>query len=227
MHYYCHWIDEHLFSKILFLPRGNIVSFDDSLYSHYYYLPKIRKLRPDLRLIVNVTTSFLNPIKIIRETYQGDKHLEFIDCNTYMSSFLHNDLENFMTFAELDYLYQIDIEVSAHSHYHKPILTFGHPRVHIWPYKYYNLKVKNFVTFRSALSIPGFEFKDDKFQRRSQEEFEKFVEEDTDLCFETFSKLNIKPKMYCLPFNDRSQYLELYLVKYVSFIVGPERIELV
>jgi hypothetical protein len=227
MHYYCHWIDENLFSKILFLPRNYIVSFDDSLYSHYYYLPKIRKLRPDLRLIVNITTSFLNPESIIRETYESGKHLEFVDCDTYMYNYLQDNLENFMTFAELDYLYQIGIEVSAHSHYHKPVLIFGHPGKNNWPYEYYNLKSRNFINYRSALSIAGFEFKDNKFQRRSQETFEKFVEEDTDLCFETLSKLNIKTNMYCLPFNDRSLYLETYLLKYVPFIVGPERKELV
>ena len=59
---------------------------------------------------------------------------------------------------------------------------------------------------RSKLAFQGYHFKDGKLSRRSESEWEDDIKHDTEQCLRWFdSHLNLKPEVYCLPFNEYNE----------------------
>jgi hypothetical protein len=98
------------------------LTFDDALYSQFYYWPLFKNIRT--KKILFVSTSLIQMTDLIRPqiyTAQGNVRIsrEFPSCYEAMAKW-ENDLNNedYMTLGELKVLMKDGLEIGAHSHMH-------------------------------------------------------------------------------------------------------------
>jgi hypothetical protein len=102
--------------KILDLTlKDYILTFDDALYSQYYYWPLINEI--DTKKIIFVCPSLINDDNIIRKQFDGT-HVDFPSCYEAMSLYREdNDKRNYMSMDELKELDGVTIGAHSFSHF--------------------------------------------------------------------------------------------------------------
>ena len=97
------------------------LTFDDGLFSQYYYYPVFSK--NPFPLIYFITTSFISPGKT--KKMFGGEHLPYHKSKKYMhDTFIKGVYDHFMSIGELQQLAACEnIQIGAHSHFHDVILT--------------------------------------------------------------------------------------------------------
>jgi hypothetical protein len=64
------------------------------------------------------------------------------------------------------------------------------------------------LSIRSKLAFQGYYFKDDMLIRRSEAQWEDYIQYDTQLCVSWMQdNLGFTPDLYCFPFNEHSEKL--------------------
>lgn len=198
------------------------LTFDDGLYSQYYYFPLFKNHSEKLTYFI--TTSFIKPGKI-RPMFTG-RHLPHIKSKKYMyRTFVEGRFDHFMNIEELQEMCRHqNVHIGAHSHFHDIILTRTHPhkRKPPSPWKIEHMKPLKEISFeefsiRSKLAFQGHRVAGEKLIRRTETAWEDFIKYDTDLCLKWFEKnLKIHPKMYAFPFNEYSDRF-IHILKSFGF----------
>ncbi len=92
-----------------------ILTFDDGLYNHFYYYPKIKKLKTEKIFFISTdiicdgkqSKLFINSEECHKKAYMGNK-------------------ENFMTLEQIKYLSEEkNVFIGGHSHFHKNLNLFS------------------------------------------------------------------------------------------------------
>ena len=189
------------------------LTFDDGLYSQYYYFP-LFKNHPD-RLNYFITTSFIKPAKA-RKMYAG-RPIAYLKTKKYMQrAFVEGQRDHFMTVEEIQIISQYpNVRIGVHSHFHDVIVTQRHPRkkksLSSWKLARFaecpQLSNQN-LSIRSKLAFQGFECRDGLLVRRSEVAWEDYIKYDTELCIAWVEQnLGFTPDMYCFPFNEHNEKL--------------------
>ena len=186
------------------------LTFDDGLYSQYYYFPLFRNHAEKLTYFI--TTSFIKPGKA-RPMFTG-QYLPYIKSPEYMHrTFAEGRFDHFMNIEELQEICRHqNVQIGAHSHFHDVILTRTHPRkrkpLSLWKRERINaMKEISFEEFsiRSKLAFQGYRVDGQKLFPRTEAAWEDFIKRDTELCLKWFElNLKIQPKLYAFPFNEYS-----------------------
>jgi hypothetical protein len=189
------------------------LTFDDGLFSQYYYYPLLKK-QPG-KLIYFITTAFIKPGKA-RGMYAGD-NLPYLKSKKYMyRTFIEGRFDHFMTMEEIQHLAaRPDVQVGVHSHFHDVVLTRTHAskRKPLAPWKLARFKNQSDISAldmsaRSKLAFQGYYFEHDTLTRRSEMQWEEYIRRDTQLSVEWMIKnLGITPELYCFPFNEHNEKL--------------------
>jgi hypothetical protein len=193
------------------LPLGRYrLTFDDGLYSHYYYYPLLRGHPGTLTFFI--TTSLIREAPA-RPQFTG-RYLEHMKSGVYsFRAFIEKDREAFMTLEEVRVLArQPNVRLGAHSHFHDLILTDVHPRKPkpASPWKSARFRevpeaLRQGLSIRSRLAFQGFEFQQGRLVPRSETRWLDYIRHDTELCLGWFDKhLGQVPNAYCFPFNEYS-----------------------
>jgi hypothetical protein len=193
------------------LPLENYrLTFDDGLYSQYYYYPLLRNHSATLTFFIASSLIAEGPA---RPRYAG-RFLEPTETNVhFFGAFIKGDRQGFMTLEEVRFLAQQPrVRLGAHSHFHDLILTDVHPRHPrpVSPWKEARFRdipqtMRQGLCIRSRLAFQGFDFKDGHLLARAEKEWMDYIRRDTDLCLEWFERhLGQTPTAYCLPFNEYS-----------------------
>jgi hypothetical protein len=189
------------------------LTFDDGLYSQYYYFP-LFKNHPDM-LNYFVTTSFIKPAKA-RKMYAGSP-IAYLNTKKYMQrAFIEGQRNHFMTVEEIQIISQYpNVRVGVHSHFHDVIATRKHPRkkkpLSSWKLARFascpQISNQN-LSIRSKLAFQGFECRDGALVRRSEDEWEDYIKYDTEQSLIWFEQnLGFAPDHYCFPFNEHNEKL--------------------
>ncbi len=189
------------------------LTFDDGLFSQYYYFPLLKNHPADLTFFI--TTSFIKPGKA-RSMYTGE-YLSHLKPKKYMyRSFVEGNFDHFMTIEELQAISgRTNVRIGVHSHFHDVILSRTHPRKRKPLGKW---KLERFqdlpdlsgedLSIRSKLAFQGFNYRDGLLTPRSETEWEDYVKYDTELCLQWMAKhLGTTPDLYCFPFNEHNEKL--------------------
>ena len=189
------------------------LTFDDGLFSHYYYFPLLSQ--HPLSLTFFVTTSLIRP-GAARPAFSG----RYLDCQETAAysrrAFIESDLRDFMTLEEVQFLAaRPNVTIGAHSHFHDVTLTDVHPKKPrpISPWKLERFAdvpeaLRAGLSIRSRLAFQGHEFRGDHLSRRSEAEWEDYIQRDTELCLGWFMRhLKRVPELYGFPFNEYSSKL--------------------
>jgi hypothetical protein len=200
--------------------EGFRLTFDDGLYSHYYYLPRWEHHPQTLTFFI--TTSFIRP-GAARPLFT-DRMLEYREATFYAQrALIDREFSDFMNTEEVQYLAgRPNVRLGAHSHFHDVTLTDVHPKrarpASSWRFKRFpqvpadQLRA---MSIRSRLAFQGLEFRDDRLQPRSEAEWEDYIRRDTELCLDWFVRnLNRRPDLYGFPFNEYSPKLIALLKGY-------------
>ncbi|MFC1829596.1 hypothetical protein ACFL0O_08295 [Thermodesulfobacteriota bacterium] len=192
---------------------GYRMTFDDGLYSQYYYTPLLKT--DGQERIYFIITGLVKPGKA-RKMFDGE-HLAFVKSKRYMyDAFIKGKFDQFMTLEEVQILAsQKDVRIGAHSHFHEIIPTRMHPSKKKAPspwkmerYPYYDEIRDQGLNLRSKLAFQGYNYRDGRLVRRSVAEWEDYIKYDTELSLEWFaSNLGLTPKVYCFPFNEHNNRL--------------------
>lgn len=87
------------------------LTFDDGLFSQYYYFDQIKHLDTDK--IFFISTNIV---------CSGQQSMEFPDCRTAHKKAFSDNLEDYMTLDQIKYLQsQPRVRIGGHSHYHENI----------------------------------------------------------------------------------------------------------
>ena len=196
------------------------LTFDDGLYSQYYYYPLLRGLPGGL--IFFITTSLIREAQA-RAQFDG-RFLAHMKSGLYSyQAFIESNREGFMTVDEVRFLAeQPAVRLGAHSHFHDLILTDVHPRK---PKPFSAWKSARFqdiperlragMSIRSRLAFQGFEFRNGRLVPRSERQWMDYIRRDTELCLGWFERhLSRVPDAYCFPFNEYSPPLIAILRSY-------------
>jgi len=196
------------------------LTFDDGLYSHYYYLNRFES-HPNA-LTFFITTSFIRDGKA-RPVFNG-RYIEYREASFHTQrAMIEGDFSGFMTVEEVQHLAaQPNVRIGAHSHFHDVTLTGVHPKrtrpTSPWRFKRFaqvpadQLRT---MSIRSRLAFQGCEFRDGRLQPRSEADWEDYIRRDTELCLEWFARhLNRRPELYGFPFNEYSPRLIAMLKGY-------------
>jgi hypothetical protein len=196
------------------------LTFDDSLFSQYYYFPLLKKHPADLTFFI--TTSFIHPGKA-RPMFNG-QYIPHLKTKRYgYRTFIDGCYDHFMTVEEIQELAaQPNVRIGVHSHFHDVVLTEIHPRrrkpLSPWKLARFNNRPEIEaldLSIRSKLAFQGFIFKDEALIRRTEAQWEDFIKYDTELCLKwTEEKLGFKPDLYCFPFNEYNEKLITILKAY-------------
>ena len=196
------------------------LTFDDGLFSQYYYYPLYKK-HPE-RLTYFIATSFLRPGKA-RRMYAGD-YIPFLKSKKYMyRSFIENKFDHFMTIEEIQELSaKSNVQIGVHSHWHDVIPTRNHSRKRKPLSKWKLERFQNSpaisnrdLSIRSILAYQGYYLKDDTLTRRTEAQWEDYIKYDTELCLRWMAEnLGMRPDMYCFPFNEHNEKLIAILKTY-------------
>jgi hypothetical protein len=189
------------------------LTFDDGLFSQYYYQPLLSGHSD--RLTFFIATALIRPGPA-RPRFDG-RRLEHVPSPTYSRrAFIENRLDDFMTVDEVAWLAaQPGVCLGAHSHFHDVILTDVHPRK---PKPLSAWKVERFrdvpeplrrgMSIRSRLAFQGFDYRDGRLTPRPENRWRDFIRADTEHCLEWFRRhLGRTPESYCFPFNEYSPLL--------------------
>ena len=196
------------------------LSFDDGLYSHYYYLPCLEH-HPQV-LTFFITTGFIRP-GAARPVFDGH-YLEYREAAFYAQrALIEGDFSAFMTVEEVQRLaVQPNVRIGAHSHFHDITLTDVHPKkprpVSPWRRRRFAQVPADQLRgmrIRSRLAFQGHEFRAGALRPRSEADWEDYIRRDTELCLEWFARhLNLRPSLYGFPFNEYSPRLIAMLKSY-------------
>jgi hypothetical protein len=196
------------------------LTFDDGLYSHYYYLPCFEQHPHALTFFI--TTSFIRP-GAARPVFSG-RYRESREAAFYTQrALIDGDFSGFMTVAEVQLLAaRPNVRIGAHSHFHDVTLTDVHPKkarpASPWRFERFAQVPADLLatlSIRSRLAFRGCEFRGDRLRPRSDGEWEDYIRRDTELCLEWFARhLNCRPELYGFPFNEYSPRLISILKTY-------------
>jgi len=203
------------------LPLGDYrLTFDDGLFSQYYYHPLLRRHSAPLTFFI--TTSLIRDAPA-RPRFSG-RFLEPMDTRVYSyRAFIEKNREGFMTLDEVRFLAdQPNLRLGAHSHFHDLVLTDVHPRHPrpVSPWKHARVRdvpepLRRGLSIRSRLAFQGFEFENGRLVQRSERQWMDYIQRDTELCLGWFEKnLGAAPRAYCFPFNEYSPPLIAVLRSY-------------
>jgi len=186
------------------------LTFDDGLYSQYYYYPLLRSLPEPLTFFITTALIREGPA---RPHFTG-RFLDHMKTGVYsFRAHIEKDLEGFMTLEEVRFLAeQPNVRLGAHSHFHDLVLTDVHPRKPkpVSPWKSARFKdvpepLRRGLSIRSRLAFRGFEFRQGRLVPRSQRDWLDDIRRDTELCLGWFeTHLGRAPNAYCFPFNEYS-----------------------
>jgi peptidoglycan/xylan/chitin deacetylase (PgdA/CDA1 family) len=186
------------------------LTFDDGLFSQYYYYPLLRQ-HPE-KLIYFITTSFIKPGRV-RKMYSGDP-IPHLKSKKYMHrTFIQKETDHFMTTEEVQYLAaQPNVEIGVHSHFHDVIPTRTHARKRKPPSQWKLARFNHHpdihsrdLSIRSRLAFQGYDLVRGRLSRRTRPDWEAYIEKDTRLAREWMTAtLGFVPDLYCFPFNEYS-----------------------
>lgn len=186
------------------------LTFDDGLFSQYYYYPLLRDHAEPLTFFI--TTALIREAPA-RPRFTG-RFLEYMKTGVYsFRAHIEKDLEGFMTLEEVRFLAeQPNVRLGAHSHFHDLVLTDVHPRKPkpVSPWKSARFKdvpepLRRGLSIRSRLAFRGFEYHHGRLAPRSESDWLDFIRRDTELCLGWFeTHLGRAPNAYCFPFNEYS-----------------------
>lgn len=196
------------------------LTFDDGLYSHYYYRPCFEDHPHALTFFI--TTAFIRP-GAARPVFDG-RYLAYRGAAFYAErALVDGDFSAFMTVEEVQRLSaQPNVRIGAHSHFHDVTLTDVRPKRPRAPSPW---RLKRLATvpaellgamsIRSRLAFRGSEFGAGRLRPRTEAEWEDYIRRDTELCLEWFARhLNRRPDLYGFPFNEYSPKLIAILKAY-------------
>ena len=189
------------------------LTFDDGLFSQYYYFPLLKK-HPE-KLTFFIVTSFIKPGKA-RKMYSGE-YIAYLKSKKYgYRTFVEGKYDHFMTLEEVQRLSeQPNVLIGVHSHFHDVILTRTHPRkrkpLSNWKLERFqdlpDMDKEN-LSIRSKLAFQGLRYRDGLLIRRSEAEWEDYIKTDTELSIKWMEQhLGLTPKLYCFPFNEHNEKL--------------------
>jgi hypothetical protein len=103
---------------ILKLPLDQyILTFDDGLYSQFYYWPLIREI--DTEKIFFITCSYVSDYSMERPVFNG-KYYRFMDCINARQDFEKSgDRSQYMSLCEIYKIYSEGGIIGGHSYFHK------------------------------------------------------------------------------------------------------------
>lgn len=186
------------------------LTFDDGLYSQYYYYPLLKTRSQPLRFFI--TTSLIREAPA-RGRFDGRYLKPQATADYAHRAFIEGRRDDFMTSEEVRFLAaQPDVLIGAHSHFHDITLTSVHPKkprpVSAWKrlrFAHVPESLRAGLWIRSRLAFPGHAFRNQRLVERSVREWEAFVLRDTELCLDWFQRhLGRTPDAYCFPFNEYS-----------------------
>jgi hypothetical protein len=196
------------------------MTFDDGLYSQYYYFPLLKNHPAEL--IFFIATSFIQPGQA-RHMFAGE-YRSYLKAKKYAyRTFIEGRYDHFMTVEELQTLAaQPNVAIGVHSHFHDVIMTATQARrrkpLSPWKLARFNNRPEiaaRDLSIRSKLAFRGFYFKDDVLTRRTQTQWEDYIKCDTELCLRWMEEnLDHRPDMYCFPFNEYNEKLIAILKTY-------------
>jgi peptidoglycan/xylan/chitin deacetylase (PgdA/CDA1 family) len=196
------------------------LTFDDGLYSQYYYYPLLAG-RPG-GLTFFLTTSLIREAPA-RPRFAG-RFREHLKTGVYSyRAFIENNREDFMSVEEVRFLAeQPGVRFGAHSHFHDLVLTDVHPRkpkpISAWKAARFQdvpAPLRAGMSIRSRLAFQGFEFRNGRMLPRPESEWLDYIRRDTELCLGWFERnLGRRPDAYCFPFNEYSPTLIATLRSY-------------
>ena len=187
------------------------LTFDDGLFSQYYYFP-LYKDHPE-GLIFFIATGFIQPGEA-HGMFDGS-YLSHLKSKKYMyRSYVEKKFDHFMTTDEIRELAaQPNVEIGVHSHWHDIIPTATHPRkrkpLSEWKLARFDHSlqiVEHDLSIRSKIAFQGYHLERGELRRRTVIEWEDYIKRDTDLCLQWVAdNLGFTPKSYCFPFNEHNQ----------------------
>ncbi len=187
------------------------LTFDDGLFSQYYYFPLYRD-HPET-LIFFIATAFIQPGGA-RRMFDGDD-IAYLKSKKYMyRSLIEKKLDHFMTFEEIRKLAaQPNVEIGVHSHWHDVVPTDTHSRkrkpLSEWKLARFNHSpeiAKYDLSIRSKIAFQGYHLQGGTLRRRTTTEWEDYIKRDTELCLQWVAEnLGFTPDSYCFPFNEHNQ----------------------
>jgi len=193
--------------------RDYRLTFDDGLYSQYYYLPLLQD--HPAALVFFIATGFVQPGGPRRQ-FDGHylPHVKSVD---YMyRAMVRGERDFYMTVGEVQELAaHPNVVLGAHSHWHDVILTRTHAGKRKPPSPW---KLARFAdlpdpggrgfSIRSRLAFQGYEASGGTIVRRSEAAWEDYIKRDTESCLKWFAEhLGSVPDSYCFPFNEYSDRL--------------------
>jgi hypothetical protein len=187
------------------------LTFDDGLFSQYYYYPLYKNHPQQFKFFI--ATSFIRPGKA-RKMFAGE-YIPYLKPKKYMyRCFIENIFDHFMTTEELQELAaKTDVQIGVHSHLHDVIPTDTHPRKRkpLSNWKLARFKQSSEISrldlsIRSKIAFQGFIFHEGSLKRRSETQWEDYINYDTELCLKWMeNNLGMTPDMYCFPFNEHNE----------------------
>ena len=196
------------------------LSFDDGLFSHYYYLPLIEKHPAPLFFFI--ATGFIQP-GAARSMFSG-RYRPYLKSKRYMyQAMIEGKRDFYMTVEEVQELARRpNIVIGAHSHCHDVILTRTHASKPKPPSAWKLARfgdvpepVKSGFSIRSKLAFQGYESRAGQIFRRSRADWEDYIRQDTESSLSWFeTRLGQVPESYCFPFNEYSTVLVKILQSY-------------
>ncbi len=195
------------------------LTFDDGLFSQYYYFPLFKKFRgPKLFFITSSLIQTGRP----RNVFDGN-HLPYVRARDYMySAFIENKFGPFMRLDELKWIAgHEDTVIGAHSHYHDIVLTRHPLKKPLSRWKLERLPCvcktggSSLLNRRSKLAYRGYTCVNRSLVRRSTADWLDYVKYDTESCLSWFEKhLGFHPVLYSFPFNEFTPELVEVLKSY-------------
>ena len=215
-----HFLRDDLDTNI-FRPEDTL-TFDDGHYSIYKNIEIIKDL--PCKKIIFITPNF---IELGNRKEEPNFNIYWMD-----SFFIDHTRSHFLTLFELEELVsKYKFEIGGHSYYHDIVYRprnlknrskFIINKNRRWYYhKLNDPNLFKLFTYCSALAEPGI----DGLHRRTQQEFEEYVEQDTAMCQDWLTKYFGKSSKYAYPFFESSSYLEKMLEKYGFGEIYGERKE--
>ena len=196
------------------------LTFDDSLYSQYYYFPLLKKHPNELTFFI--TTSFIQP-GAARPMFTGEYRRPLKTKKYGYRTFVEGRFDHFMTVEEIQAISaRPNVRIGVHSHFHDVIITATHARkrkpLSLWKLARFKNRPEisaRGLSIRSKLAFQGYTIKNDILTRRTQAQWEDYIKYDTELCLKWMvHNLGFQPDLYCFPFNEYNQKLIAILKTY-------------
>ncbi len=187
------------------------LTFDDGLFSQYYYYPLYEDHPEPLTFFI--VTGFIRAGEA-RGMFDGS-YLPYLKSKKYMyRSYVEKKFDHFMTTEEVRELAaRPKVEIGLHSHWHDVIPTGAHPHkrkpLSKWKLARFNHSpeiVEHDLSIRSKIAFQGYHLDGGGLRRRTVTEWEDYIKRDTERCLQwTAHQLGLTPDSYCFPFNEHNQ----------------------